>query len=66
MAKKWTATQLRIDSRVYEAARKVAEAERRSINATLNLWMERGAPEGLLDELEADLAEARIIAEASR
>lgn len=51
---------LRIPHTVYQAIEKVASTDRRSINTTVNILIEKGLPDGLLDETVADLAEATL------
>jgi hypothetical protein len=57
MGKKEQLCHIRIPARIYQAAVKIAAAERRSVTGQLNLWIEQGMPDGLLDECRADLVD---------
>lgn len=46
-------------SELHERAKRIAEANRRSLNAQVLYWLENGGiPAELLDEAKADVAEA--------
>jgi hypothetical protein len=58
MKKKEQLCHIRIPAEIYQSAVRVAEAERRSVSGQLNLWIERGMPAELLDEIKADISTA--------
>lgn len=58
MPKKYTQFQLRAPTALIEAARKVAEVERRTVTAQIIIWIELGMPAELLDETRADISTA--------